>query len=205
MEFEPLDVDALALSGDPEQLAVALSEVRPRVARLVALRLDLRLRGRLDPSDVLQESFLDVHTRIGAWRARRDMPFFLWVRFLVGQKLAELHRRHLGAAARDPRREVVGALGRTPEASSETLAGALVSGGLSPSGVAMRAEHEALLAAALETLRPIDREVLALRHFEGLSNAEVAAALDLDAATASKRYLRALGRLQAAVEGRSSE
>ncbi|MEZ6016613.1 MAG: sigma-70 family RNA polymerase sigma factor [Planctomycetota bacterium] len=203
MDAPPDHVDRLALSGEPAGLEQALIGVRPRVARMVALRLDLRLRGRLDASDVLQEAFIEVHARIGEWRARNDLPFFIWVRFLVGQKLAQLHRRHLGTEARDVRREVALALGGSPAASSVTLASALVSGGLSPSGVAMRAEQEARLAAALDDLRPIDREVLAMRHFEGLSNAEVATALGLEPATASKRYLRALTRLQELVRPRS--
>ena len=138
---DPSFPDELAPGDEPAALDNALEAVRPRVARLVALRMDLRLRGRLDASDVLQEAFLEVHERFGEWRARRDLPFFLWVRFLVGQKLAQLHRRHLGVEARDVRREVADALRGAPEASSVTLAGSLVAGGLSPIGHGGRGPH----------------------------------------------------------------
>ena len=167
---------------------------------MVSLRMDHRLRGRLDPSDVIQDTFIEVHERHDEWRARGDMPFFTWVRFLAGQKLAQQHRRHLGTEARDAGREVSPAALAGPEVSSIALAAAFAGRGPTPSGIAMRAEQESAVLSALEEMRPIDREVLALRHFEGMTNQEVAATLGLQTNAASRRYLRALARLQDRVQ-----
>ncbi len=186
----------IAVQGDPEAVAELLEEFRARISRMLAVRMDPRLRGRLDASDVIQDTFIEVHGRIEEYRARQDMPFFLWVRFLAGQKLTQMHRRHLGAGQRDARRELPDALRSMPGATTATLAGALMSSGVTPSEVAMRMEDEERLIKVLDQMRELDREVLALRHFEGLSNAEVAALLGIEASAASRRYVRALARMQ---------
>lgn len=197
MEDVPEDPHAdVARSGDSEAVGRLLEDFRSRIARMVAVRMDPRLRGRLDASDVIQDTFLEVHSRLEDYRRRADMPFFLWVRFLAGQKLVQMHRRHLGADQRDARRELPDALRSMPGATTATLAGALMSSGVTPSEVAMRMEDEERLVRVLDELRELDREVLALRHFEGLSNVEVAHLLGIEASAASRRYVRALARLQ---------
>lgn len=197
MSTEPADPHLqVAVHGDPEKVASLLEEFRARISRMLTVRMDPRLRGRLDASDVIQDTFIEVHSRIDEYRARQDMPFFLWVRFLAAQKLTQMHRRHLGAVQRDARRELPDALRAAPGATTATLAGALMSSGVTPSEVAMRVEDETRLAKVLDELRELDREVLALRHFEGLSNAEVATLLGIEASAASRRYVRALARLQ---------
>ncbi len=186
----------IALHGDPEAVDQLLEEFRARLSRMLAVRMNPRLRGRLDASDVIQDTFLEVHTRLGEYRERQNMPFFLWVRFLAGQKLTQMHRRHLGAGQRDARRELPDALRSMPGATTATLAGALMSSGITPSEVAMRLEDEERLVHVLDEMRELDREVLALRHFEGLSNIEVASLLDIEPSAASRRYVRALARMQ---------
>ena len=186
----------VAEHGDPEAVAEILEEFRGRIGRMLAVRMDPRLRGRLDASDVIQDTFLEVHDRIGDWRARGDLPFFLWVRFLAGQKLTQMHRKHLGTAQRDARRELPDALRSAPGATTATLAGALVASGVTPSEQIMRLEDESRLVKVLDDLRELHREVLALRHFEGLSNQEVARLLDIEPSAASRRYVRARARLQ---------
>ena len=114
---------------DPASLGSFLQEFRPRLRRMVATRIDPRLTGRVDPSDVLQEAFVDVTRRLEEYRHAPGVPFFVWVRFLTGQKLLEFHRRHLGAAKRDVRREVA-ANRRVPEAATGTLVGLLLDGGI---------------------------------------------------------------------------
>jgi RNA polymerase sigma-70 factor (ECF subfamily) len=164
---------------------------------MVEIRLDPRLRGRLDASDVVQEACGEALRRLPDWLDGEDMPLHLWLRFLTGQKLIQLHRHHLGAEMRDPGREVSLERGGAPDASSATLASAIAeSGVLSPSGVAVRAEVADRLRAALDTMKPEDREVLVLRHFEQLSNGDVARILGLSAPGASLRYLRAAKRLR---------
>src|SRR5262245_54740248 len=93
-------------SGDPEALGRVWDQYRARLRRLVRLRLDRRLQGRIDPSDVLQEACLEAATRLDDFLGQAEMPFYLWLRFLIGQKLLQLHRHHLGAQARDASREV---------------------------------------------------------------------------------------------------
>lgn len=187
---------SVALEGDPEAVAHLLEDFRTRIARMLTVRMDPRLRGRLDASDVIQDTFIEVQQRIEDYRRRRDMPFFLWVRFLAGQKLAQMHRRHLGAGQRDARRELPDVLRKMPGATTATLAGALMASGVTPSEVAMKMEEEQRLVQVLDDLRELDREVLALRHFEGLSNLEVAQLLGIEPSAASRRYVRALARLQ---------
>jgi RNA polymerase sigma-70 factor (ECF subfamily) len=124
------------------------------------------------------------------------MPFFLWLRFLTGQKLVTLHRHHLGCQMRDAGREVALYRGRLPETSSAALAAQLLGREVRPSEAAIRAELKVRLQEALNRMDAIDREVLALRHFEQLSLAETAQVLGLTESGASRRHLRALKRLK---------
>ena len=185
-----------ARAGESDEVGALLEDYRPRLERMIAVRMDPRLRRRIDAADVLQEAFVDVTRRLPAYFERDDMPFFLWVRFLTGQKLAELQRRHLGTAARDARAETSEPFRAGPEASSIRMAQILADSAPSPSGVAMREEARQHLEAALANMSDADREVLALRHFERLGNAEAASVLGLTESGASRRYMRALGRLQ---------
>src|SRR5262245_13330427 len=155
--------------GDKRQWGALLERHRARLRRMVALRLDARLQGRVDPSDVIQESYLEASTRLKEYLDNPTMPFFLWLRFLVGQKLITLHRHHLGTQMRDASREVSLYRGRLPETSSAALAAQLLGQDTRPSEVAVRAELKIRLQEALNSLEPIDREVLALRHLEQLN------------------------------------
>jgi len=183
-------------AGDQQALAELFARYRDRLRRMVKLRLDRRLQGRIDASDVLQEAYLDVARRAAEYAANPTMPFFLWVRLLTGQRLLMVHRRHLGAQMRDAGQEVSLYHGALPQASSVSLAAQLLGRMTSPSLAAVRAEMQLKLQEALNGMDPIDREVLTLRHFEELSNGETAAVLGLQKAAASNRYVRALKRLK---------
>jgi RNA polymerase sigma-70 factor, ECF subfamily len=185
-----------AVRGDQRALGELLGRHRERLRRMVALRLDRRLQGRVDPSDIIQEACLDAARRLAEYHKCPTMPFFLWLRLLAGQRLVDEHRKHLGAAARDAGREISLYRGALPETSSAALAAHLLGRLTTPSQAAIRAERKIRLQEALNSLDPIDREVLALRHFEELSNGEAAAVLGLDKSAASKRYARALIRLK---------
>jgi RNA polymerase sigma-70 factor (ECF subfamily) len=185
-----------AEAGDADGWRALLDRDRDRLRRMVALRLDRRLQGRVDASDVIQEAHLEAMTRLPEYLREPSVPFFLWLRLLVGQRLAVLHRRHLGAQARDVGREVSLYRGALPEATSAALAAQLLGRLTRPSEAAIRAERKIRLQTALNTMDPLDREILALRHFEQLNNAEAAQALGLDKSAASKRYIRALRRLK---------
>jgi RNA polymerase sigma-70 factor (ECF subfamily) len=182
--------------GDQAALAELFGRYRERLRRMVKLRLDRRLQGRIDASDVLQEAYLDVAKRASEYAANPTMPFFLWLRFLTGQRLVMVHRQHLGAKMRDAGQEVSLYRGALPQASSVSLAAQLLGRMTSPSLAAVRAEMQLKLQEALNGMDPIDREVLVLRHFEELSNGETAALLGLQKAAASNRYIRALKRLK---------
>jgi RNA polymerase sigma-70 factor (ECF subfamily) len=188
-----------AAGGDRAAWGALLTRHTDRLLRMLALRLDTRLQGRIDPADVLQETCVDALRRLPDYLREPTMPFFLWLRFLAGQKLLELHRHHLGAQRRAAGREVALGAQSRPEASSAALAEQLVGRLTSPSEAAMRRERQARLEAALERMDAADREVLTLRHFEQLTNAETAAELGLTEAAASKRYLRAMKRLKEAL------
>jgi RNA polymerase sigma-70 factor (ECF subfamily) len=188
---------ARAAQGDQQAWGDLLQRYRERLRRMIALRLDIRLQGRVDPSDVIQEGYLAASRRFSAYtKDPAAMPFFLWLRFLVGQELQEHHRRHLGAQARDAGREVSLYRGAMPETTTAALAAQLLGKLTSPSRAAVRAERKIRLQEALNSLDPIDREVLVLRHYEQLSNGETALVLGLDKSAASKRYARALVRLK---------
>ena len=116
-----------AAAGDPAAWRALVDRHHPRLRRMVALRLDPRLRGRVDPSDVLQEAYLDAARRLPDYLRDPPLPFFLWLRQLAGTRLAKAHRHHLGTHRRDARREF--AAGGVPEASSAALAAQLLGPG----------------------------------------------------------------------------
>src|SRR5262245_15528081 len=185
-----------AQAGDPPALAELFARYRDRLRRMVRLRLDRRLFGRLDPSDVLQEAYLDFARRFTDYARAPTLPFYLWLRALTGQKLVDLHRQHLGARMRDAGLEVSLYRGSLPQASSASLANHLLGRLTSPSRAAIRAETQIRVQEALNSMDPLDREVLTLRHFEMLSNDETAQLLGISKKAASKRFVRALERLQ---------
>jgi RNA polymerase sigma-70 factor (ECF subfamily) len=185
-----------ASAGDQQALAELFAHYRDRLRRMVRLRLDRRLYGRLDPSDVLQEAYIDLARRFPEYAAQPALPFYLWLRGLTGQKLTDLHRHHLGAKMRDAGQEVSLYRGALPQASSVSLANQLLGRLTSPTHAAVRAETQIRVQEALNSMDPLDREVLTLRHFEMLSNDETAQALGISKKAASKRFIRALERLQ---------
>jgi RNA polymerase sigma-70 factor, ECF subfamily len=195
-EIQPGDLLDRVRRGDERALAELFSTERDRLWRMVQARLDRRLRGRVDPDDILQEAYLDATRRIAHFANEPEMSFFLWLRLIVGQTLIDVHRRHLEAQRRDAGRDVSIAGRGSPDASSASLAGYLVAHLTSPSQAAIRAEMEAQLGRAIDSLDPIDREVLVLRHFEELTNGEVAEVLGLQVKAASIRYVRAIARLK---------
>jgi RNA polymerase sigma-70 factor (ECF subfamily) len=193
---ETNDLLRLAAGGENAGLGALLQRHKDRLRRMVAFRMDPRLQGRVDPSDVIQDVCLAATKSLPEYLRQQGMPFFLWLRGIAGNKLLELHRYHLGTPMRDARQEVSLHRASMPEATSAALAARLMGRFSRPSEAAVRAEVKIRLQEALNQMDPIDREVLALRHFEHLTNAEAAEVLQIKEATAGKRYLRALGRLR---------
>jgi RNA polymerase sigma-70 factor (ECF subfamily) len=185
-----------AAAGDEDALRELFTMHGERLKRMVRLRLNRRLQGRLDSSDVLQEAYLEVSQKLGEYAANPEAPFFLWLRAMTGMKLAEVHRRHLGTQMRDADRDVSIYRGALPAANSVSLAAHLLGTLTSPSQAAMKAEMRVRLQEALDAMDPLDREVIALRHFEQLDSAETAHVLGLSKSGASSRYIRAMKRLK---------
>ena len=170
---------------------------RRQLRCMVESRLDVRLQARVDPSDVLQEAYLDASRRLGEYLRSVPMPFYLWLRRIAGQKLVDLYRQHMGARGRDVRKQVPFGGDGLPEASSEMLAARFLADQSTPSKNVLRDEAKAALLSTLASMDPQDREILALRHFEEMSNADAARVLGIAGSAASKRHIRALKRLQA--------
>ncbi len=188
-----------ARAGDRAALTEIFARHRDRLRRMVELRLDRRLQARLDASDVIQDAYLEVAQRLPDYLQDPKLPLFLWLRLVVGERLITLHRHHLGTQMRDAGQEVSLHTGALPAASSSALAAQLLGKHTSPTQAAIRAERLLRIQEALNSLDPLDREILSLRHFEQLSRTESAQALGIEEAAAAKRYLRALKRLKGAL------
>jgi RNA polymerase sigma-70 factor (ECF subfamily) len=182
--------------GDRLALADLFQRYRDRLRRMVELRMDARLQGRVDASDVLQDAFLDAAARVDGYLKDSGLPAFLWLRLVVGERLAICQRRHLGAKMRAAGQEVSLYRDPLPRATSAALASMLLGRLTAPSHAAVRAELVLQVQEALNALDPLDREVVALRHFEQLSRAETAQVLGISEDAGAKRYIRALKRLK---------
>jgi RNA polymerase sigma-70 factor, ECF subfamily len=182
--------------GDRRALADLFQRHRDRLRRMVELRMDSRLHGRVDASDVIQDGFLDVAKRVESYLSDPRLPVFLWLRLVVGDRLAMVHRQHLGTKMRDVAQEVSLYRGALPQTSSAALASMLLGRLTSPSHAAIRAEQILQVQEAINSLDPLDREVVALRHFEQLSRAETALVLGITEEAGAKRYIRALKKLK---------
>lgn len=204
MPADPRPDDALlaaATGGDEAALAALVDRHCGRLERMVRLRMDRRLQGRVDPADVVQDAYLAVRTKFPAYAADPRVPFFLWLRLEVGQKLIDVHRFHLAAKMRDAGQEVSLHRGALPVVTSLSLAEHLLGKLTTASQAAVRAELKLRVQEALNSMDPHDREVLVLRHFEELTNAETAQVLGIKPSAAVNRYVRALRRLKDVFEG----
>jgi RNA polymerase sigma-70 factor (ECF subfamily) len=189
-------IDPKAFLGEKgtEILAQCFQEFRPRLEKIVTFRLDPSFRSRLDPADVVQESYFELARRIHEYGTTQGIPLFIWMRQRVLQTMIDLQRAH-SREKRSIHRE-----SRLPEpqfnqSTSLSIARILMDDLPSPSRVAMLAEEQERLQLALDSMHEIDREVLAMRHFEQLTNSEVAEVLGLSPTAASNRYVRAAARL----------
>jgi RNA polymerase sigma-70 factor (ECF subfamily) len=174
-----------------------LDQHRARLRRMLELRIQGPLRGRVDASDVIQDAYLDATRRRNEFLERQQVPLYVWLRGLTEQQFVTTQRRHLGAQGRDARREISLYQRDRDAATSAVLAAHLIGQFATPSSAAMLAEQKTHLAAALDTLEPNDREILVLRHFEELSTSETSAVLGLTIPATCNRYVRALARLRA--------
>ncbi len=181
-------------------LGVLLTEQRDKMTRLVRCRMDRRLQGRVDPSDVVQEAFVEVVKRYAEFQQSQKMPFSLWLRLVTLQQLAITHRSHVKAQKRSVDREVNFSVDESPAGNVALMADILSGSITSPISAVARNELQTRLTAALESLDPQDREVLVLRHFEQLDNAESALVLGISQGLVGTRYGRAVRKLLAVLK-----
>jgi RNA polymerase sigma-70 factor (ECF subfamily) len=178
-------------AGDERAFERLFAQHRAALRRFVALRLDSRLRQRVDPSDVVQETQLEAFQRLPDFLARKPMPFRLWLWKTAYERLLKIRRQHVGTARRSTAREIP-----LPDRSSLLIAQQLQAAGSSPSQHLARRELVQRVRQAVAQLAEMDREVLFLRFFEGQSYQEVSCVLGVEPATARKRFGRALLHLQ---------
>ena len=183
-------------AGNAGAVDELLARHREPVRRMIDLRLDPAIVQRVDASDIVQEVMLEASRRLADYLKDPKMPFAIWLRHLAKDHLIDAHRRHHQAQKRGVNREQPMHRPAWADQSSMELAGQFVDPERTPASEAMQRELQGRLQAAMTQLEPLDHEVILMRHFEHLTNQEVAASLELTEPAASMRYLRAVRRLR---------
>jgi RNA polymerase sigma-70 factor (ECF subfamily) len=184
-----------AKKGEPAAVDQLLARHRDPVRRMIDMRLDRAIARRVDASDIAQEVLLEASRRLRDYLHKPDLPFHLWLRHIARDHIIDAHRRHRKAQRRTVDREQAIQAGPTDRSSVELIA-QLMDRKLTPATAALRKELQNRFQTILTTLDEDDREIILMRHFEQLSNQEVAAALHLTEPAASMRHLRALRKLR---------
>jgi RNA polymerase sigma-70 factor (ECF subfamily) len=188
-----------ARAGDGQAQGRLLETYRAYLGLLARMQIGRRLQGKIDPSDLVQETFLKAHRHFPEFRGTSEIELVAWLRQILARNLANLAHRHFATKARDARLERQ--LAADIENSNQALGNGLAGSGSSPSQQASRREQAVLLANALERLPPQYREVLILRHLEGLTFPEIGARLKRSVGSVEKLWIRALPRLRRLMGG----
>jgi len=196
-ELDPLLERAAGGDSVARQELLALHE--DQLKRMVRVRMDRRLAARVDPSDVVQEAYLEAWQKLSSYLEERPVAFYPWIRRIAWERLVDLHRAHVGAQRRSVERERRHAPA-LPDHSTVELISRLAATGTSASARLVREEAKRRLARALEKLRPADRELLVLRYLEELSVKDVAGIVGASEGAVKVRCFRAVERLHALLE-----
>lgn len=191
-----------AWSGDDGALAELFSMVRPRLRRIIDARLDHRLKGRVDPSDVLQEAYIELARKMPELRKSRHLEetplsMFVLMRLIATERVIVSHRRHMDAQGRDVRRETQQ---NQAAASSVFLAEHLLAVFGSAENRLLKQEMFDVLQNTLDSMDEVDHDIITMRCFEELTNAEAAEVLEISQNGASSRFVRAMTRLKKQLE-----
>lgn len=186
--------------GDASVFGELFTIHQPRIWQIIHFRLQKQVRGRVDPDDVVQEVYIAAKQRLEHFSNGNFPSLFLWLRLVAGQTLSNIHRTHLGTEARSVLREANPIGAKIWGNTSLCLSQKFIAHMTSPSQAAVRREMADEIRQALDGMNEIDREVLALRHFEELTNKEVGIELGITSKAASIRYMRALERLRTIIE-----
>ncbi|MCA9122838.1 MAG: sigma-70 family RNA polymerase sigma factor [Planctomycetaceae bacterium] len=192
-------------AGNDDAVNQLIERHRGAVLRMVQMRLDQKIRRRVDVSDVVQDVMIDVTRRLHDYIANPAMPFHLWLRHIAKDRIIDAHRRHRGSQKRSVDREHGLAVPGAEDHSTMDLAAHLCDGELTPAAAATQREMAKRVEAAITELGEQDGEIIIMRHYEQLSNQEVALALGLSEPAASMRYLRAVRRLREMLTGSEGE
>ena len=184
-----------ARGGDSSARNELLDRHRHALLRMIELRLDRRVRARVDASDVVQNVLVTADRRLSEYLDNPQVPFFLWLRQLAKDSVIDAHREHRKAMKRSVDREQRPRISPQFDDSTIQLAAVLKDEGVTPAAAATMNEFRIHFESALLELSETDREIILMRHYEYLSNKEVAMALDLTEHAASMRYIRALRHL----------
>lgn len=187
-----------AETGDPQAIDELLRIHRNSILRMVKVRLHPKVRSRVDESDVVQEVLLDAAQRVQEFFTECSMPFSNWLRYIAELKIQQCHRFHLDALKRSAKNEFQ--FVDENDSMSGVMACQIVAAGTEPGGAAERNEMMQQVTQVLDELNPIDREIICMRHFEHMENADVATVLNIDPSASSSRYLRALARLKTGLD-----
>ncbi len=188
-----------ARKGDPETAGRLLEPYRRYLTLLARVQIVRQLQGKADPSDIVQETFLDAHRGLAAFRGGTEAELLAWLRKILAARMADLVRRYLGTRGRDVGLER--AIGEGFDQSTAMLDGGLISPVSSPSHRASRHEEAVRLADALAELPADYREAIVLRNLEGLPFADVAARMGKTVNSVEKLWLRGLAQLRKLLEG----
>ena len=193
-----------AQDGDAHAAGNLLERHRPAIRRMIDLRLSPALKRRVDASDIVQEVLIDAHRRFKKYLENPVLPFHLWLRQMAKDKIIDAHRRHRVAAKRSIDREQSLAVPRLDQSTLD-LAAQLSDKQMTPATAATWNELNERFQIACDQLEECDQEIVFMRHFEQLSNGEVAKATGISSQAASMRYLRAMRRLRVYLEGDSPD
>ncbi len=196
---------AEARQGDSAAIDQLLERHRESLRRLVGMRIDQKLLQRIDVSDVVQDVLIEANRRLATYLENPVMAFHLWIRQIAKDRMIDAHRRHRVSAKRSIDREQNVATNYATNQSTLDLVAELSDRELTPAAAATHQELAEQLQNAIGQLDPRDQEIVMMRHFEQLTNQEIAQALGLSEPAASMRYLRAVKRLRSLLGERPSQ
>lgn len=190
-----------ARSGDEDAVNALIDGHRNSLRHLVRMRLDRKIQRRVDVSDVVQDVLIEANRRLKTYLENPVMPFHLWIRHIARDRIIDAHRRHRGSAKRSVDKEQPMVIPGGFDKSSIILAAQLMDREKTPAASIMEKELARRVEEAISDLDDLDAEVIVMRHYEQLTNQEIAQALELTEPAASMRYLRAVRRLRDLMQG----
>lgn len=185
-----------AAADDPEAINRLMDRHRGAVRDMIALRMDRKMQGRVDASDIVQDVLIEAAGRMRDYLRDPVMPFHLWLRQIAKDRMIDLHRRHHAQRRNVDREQGLGGPGEDDQRSNFDLGARLQDEGVTPAAAAIKQELETRFWNAVDELDETDRDIILMRHAEQLGNGEVAVSLGLSPAAAGMRYLRAIRRLR---------